>query len=431
MKRKTLLILLTSFMIAVCSAMIFTACRAKRDDSDHHFGEWVTETSATCTESGEKYRVCTDKGCNEKETEIIPALGHDIQSHDAKTPTCTEVGWDAYDTCSRCDYTTKVELPVDPTNHSLVHRDGKQATCFVKGWEAYDICTRCTYTTYTEIPALLAHHYVSGYCEWCSEPEPTLDNLIFTLKSDDTYEVKRANTSVKTVVIPSLYNQKYVTSIAASGFSRCTSLTSVIIPDSVVSIGEEAFYFSSKLAGVTLGNGVITIGDSAFTGCDALMGITIPDSVKTIGASAFYGCNALKSVTLAEGLTSIGSKAFYDCDALESITIPNSVTSIGSYAFYSCTSLKSVTIGNGLTSIAERMFQGCSKLASVTLSKSVTSIGGNAFWNCTALADIHYDGTKAQWKSIKKESSSWNPSANDFTVHCSDGNLDNKWNDIA
>lgn len=78
--------------------------------------------------------------------------GHDLVQHAAKAPTCTEIGWDAYETCSRCDYTTYAELPA--LNHDLVHHDAKAPTCTEIGWNAYDTCSRCNYTTYAELSAL-------------------------------------------------------------------------------------------------------------------------------------------------------------------------------------------------------------------------------------------------------------------------------------
>ena len=78
--------------------------------------------------------------------------GHDLVQHAAKAPTCTEKGWDAYETCSRCDYTTYAELPA--LNHDLVNHDAQAPTCTEIGWDAYETCSRCDYTTYTELPAL-------------------------------------------------------------------------------------------------------------------------------------------------------------------------------------------------------------------------------------------------------------------------------------
>ena len=106
----------------------------------------------TCTEIGwDEYDACQREGCTYTTKVEIPALKHKLVHHDAKAPTCTEIGWDEYDTCSRCDYTTKVELLA--LKHDLVHHDAKAPTCTEIGWEEYDTCSRCDYTTKVEIPA--------------------------------------------------------------------------------------------------------------------------------------------------------------------------------------------------------------------------------------------------------------------------------------
>ena len=114
----------------------------------------------TCTEIGwNEYDACQREGCTYTTKVEIPALKHKLVHHDAKAPTCTEIGWDEYDTCSRCDYTTKVELPA--LKHKLVHHDAKAPTCTEIGWNEYDTCSRCDYTTKVELPALkhkLVHH---------------------------------------------------------------------------------------------------------------------------------------------------------------------------------------------------------------------------------------------------------------------------------
>ena len=108
----------------------------------------------TCTEIGwNEYDACQREGCTYTTKVEIPALKHKLVHHDAKAPTCTETGWEEYDTCSRCDYTTKVEIPA--LKHKLVHHDAKAPTCTEIGWDEYDACQRegCTYTTKVEIPA--------------------------------------------------------------------------------------------------------------------------------------------------------------------------------------------------------------------------------------------------------------------------------------
>ena len=116
----------------------------------------------TCTEIGwNAYDACQREGCTYTTKVEIPALKHKLVHHDAKAPTCTEIGWNAYDACQRegCTYTTKVEIPA--LKHKLVHHDAKAPTCTETGWEEYDTCSRCDYTTKVEIPALkhkLVHH---------------------------------------------------------------------------------------------------------------------------------------------------------------------------------------------------------------------------------------------------------------------------------
>ena len=106
--------------------------------------------AATCTEKGWKaYNTCSR--CDYSTYEELPALGHDPIPHTGKAATCTEPGWDAYDTCSRCNYSTYVELPIDPDNHDLVHHEAKAPTCTEIGWDAYDTCSRCDYSTYVEL----------------------------------------------------------------------------------------------------------------------------------------------------------------------------------------------------------------------------------------------------------------------------------------
>ena len=106
----------------------------------------------TCTEKGwNAYETCSR--CDYTTYAEQPALNHALVQHDAQAPTCTKPGWDAYKTCSRCDYTTTYqELPA--LNHDLVNHDAKAPTCTEKGWNAYETCSRCDYTTYAELPAL-------------------------------------------------------------------------------------------------------------------------------------------------------------------------------------------------------------------------------------------------------------------------------------
>ena len=126
----------------------------ERPDPNNHDLVHHDAKAPTCTEIGwDEYDACQREGCTYTTKVEIPALKHKLVHHDAKAPTCTETGWEEYDTCSRCDYTTKVELPA--LKHDLVHHDAKAPTCTEIGWNEYDACQRegCTYTTKVEIPA--------------------------------------------------------------------------------------------------------------------------------------------------------------------------------------------------------------------------------------------------------------------------------------
>ena len=227
-----------------------------------------------------------------------------------------------------------------------------------------------------------------------------------------------------------------LTSIGYQAFKGC-SITSVTIPNSVTSIGQEAFYECSGLTSVTIGNSVTSIGWLAFASCPGLKKVivsdiaawcgikygsyppdyaisgnplyyahhlysdenteitdlVIPNSVTSIGQYAFVGCSGLTSVTIPNSVTSIGYQAFKGCSSLTSVEIPNSVTKIQEYAFSGCSGLTSVTIPNSVTSICNYAFVGCSSLTSVEIPNSVTKIQEYAFSGCSGLVDVYCKAT--------------------------------------
>ncbi len=191
------------------------------------------------------------------------------------------------------------------------------------------------------------------------------------------------NSDLTSVIIPNS-----VTTIGSGAFGGCSALTSIDIPNSVTTIGSGVFGSCSALKSISIPNSVTTIGDGAFAGCSALKSIDIPNSVTTIGDGAFAGCSALTSIDIPNSVTTIGEEAFEQCSGLVSITIPNSVTSIGRNVFMYCEGLKSVTIPNSITSIVPGMFHSCWSLASVTIPNTITTIGEDAFFDCRSLTSI-------------------------------------------
>ena len=186
-----------------------------------------------------------------------------------------------------------------------------------------------------------------------------------------------------------------------------SSLTSIVIPNSVMSIGEGAFSCCEFLASIVIGNGVMSIGESAFSGCESLTSMVIPNSVTSIGKGAFAGCFRLTSMVIGNGVMSIGKGAFLDCFHLTSIVIPDSVTSIGKGAFAGCDSLKQdptqeiemsnfkyrLLMHNHLAMVLG--YSGCSETINIPSEINhkgviyrVATIGESAFSGCSSLTSM-------------------------------------------
>ena len=241
------------------------------------------------------------------------------------------------------------------------------------------------------------------------------------------------------------------TALGDYAFYNNTSLTEIIIPNSVKSIGEMTFAYCTALEGIDFPQNIVTVGVNAmlesawydaqpdgviyiekavydykgimpsdtaielkddtysitagaFSGCTNLTAVTIPDSVSEIGDGAFEGCTNLADVTMPAvaidyipqnslktvSITrgAIGDNAFEGCTELTSVTIENGVTSIGKRAFSDCSGLRSITISESVTRIGNEAFKDCSRLTSITIPESVRSIGSSTFYNCGDLTSV-------------------------------------------
>lgn len=200
-----------------------------------------------------------------------------------------------------------------------------------------------------------------------------------TVVKQTYYGVSTTSTTSSTYCIPTSLRSVKVTggNILYGAFYNCTMLTSIVIPDSITTIGEGAFY-----------------------NCTGITSIGIPDSVTTIGKSAFSNCTSLTNIEIPAGVTEFDEYTFYHCASLASVIIGDNVTSIGPYAFANCISLTSITIPNSVSTIYYNAFNGCSKLASVRLGSGITTIQGDAFYACSSLTDVYYSGNIAGWCGI-------------------------------
>jgi len=188
--------------------------------------------------------------------------------------------------------------------------------------------------------------------------------------------------SLTSIVLP-----EGLMSVGAFAFQLC-ALTSVVLPASCTSIGEYAFNYCRSLASITLPASLTKIGVNCFNESESLTTITIPDKVSTIQQCTFAACTALTSISLPASLTLISSHAFCECTSLTAITIPDKVDTIGAYTFRACRALTSITFPANLTKLGSGAFFSCTALTSITLPPNITSIGMRTFHRCTALQSI-------------------------------------------
>ena len=174
--------------------------------------------------------------------------------------------------------------------------------------------------------------------------------------------------------------------ICDDAFFKCSSLTSIVISNSVVSIGDNAFKGCNSLSNVVIPNSVTTIEAGAFWDCSSLTSIVIPNSVVSIEDYTFMDCCSLLNIVIPDSVTSIEICAFSGCSSLSSVVIPNSVVSIGGSAFSGCSSLSCVVIPNSVVSIGDSAFEDCRFLLFIDIPDSVTSIGNSAFSGCNNLS---------------------------------------------
>ena len=169
-----------------------------------------------------------------------------------------------------------------------------------------------------------------------------------------------------------------VTTIGYEAFVNCNKLIEIIIPKGVTTIEDKAFYCAG-LENISIPESVTTIGKNVFENCNKLTEVTIPGTVKTIDDETFGSCRGLKKVILSKGVEVIGKNAFYNCDALTGVIIPRSVTTIGEYAFSNCTGLTEITIPESVTTIKKFAFSSCNGLTEIVIPETITTIENCAF----------------------------------------------------
>ena len=164
-------------------------------------------------------------------------------------------------------------------------------------------------------------------------------------------------TAGDSVTVPSVFNDRVVTTIGERAFYNLSAVVEVKLPDTILEIGNYAFARCSGLTEITLPATVMTIGEGAFIECTSLTKVEFSDTLESIGDKAFYGCTSLAELDLPASLQTIGLGSFTFCKGLTSLEIPASVASIGEMAFTDCTSIESITFGSDATKIANFAFE--------------------------------------------------------------------------
>ena len=273
---------------------------------------------------------------------------------------------------------------------------------------AFSFCS----SIYISIPKSVIYLNGNPFAEWNGKLECLSPNYIYEddilFNKDKSRIISFRNQNIESYVIPSS-----VTSIGDRAFYGCSSLSEIVIPSCVTSIGKGAFRGCFSLSEIVIPSSVTSIGDWAFSFCDSLSEIVIPSSVTSIGDNAFSGCRSLSEIVIPSSVTSIGDSAFSRCFSLKYISIPKSVIGLNGNPFaewngkLECLSpnfvyeddvlfnkdksriisfrnqnIESYVIPSSVTSIGKGAFRDCDSLSEIVIPSSVTIIGDKAFSRC-------------------------------------------------
>lgn len=299
---------------ATASNGITASCEVSVGYNGHFPRVTINAIKPTCTDPGRTAQIiCSDCGAILSVSEVIPALEHDLIHHDAQAVTCTAIGWEAYDTCSRCDHSTYVEIPA--LGHDLTSHEVQAATCTDNGWEAYEACSRCDYSTIVVIPAL-GHDTVPHEARAVTCTEIGWDAYETCTRCDYSTYVEIPATGH--TVVQDAYIPPTRTTWGMSAGSHCSVCNEILT-------GNEPIEPLSDAPVIIIPTAVIGLGEEAYMG-SAVVCVRLPAECSTIGARAFAQCSSLAVIEIPAGCTEIAEDAF---DGSPDVTI---VTTSGSCA---------------------------------------------------------------------------------------------------
>ncbi len=223
-------------------------------------------------------------------------------------------------------------------------------------------------------------HIDDGLCkEYIALEKVTLPDTLLSVGKDAFFGC----TSLKGITVPSS-----VSSIGSGAFGNCTSLISASLSCQATEIPANLFTGDIALTTVSLPNYAASVGDMAFEGCTSLRSIVLPDDVKTIGASAFSNCVNLQDISLSKELRTIGSLALYNCKSLTSVFLPGKTKTLNDEIFSNCSALKEVYLSDSVTVIKNELFRNCESLESVVFGGDYSGFGALGITN--GKATVYY-----------------------------------------
>ena len=359
----------------------------------HSFSEWTPITPATCTAQGVEMRIC--ELCSHGENRFTKKLPHTEAIDEGVAATCTAAGLTEGKHCAVCGEVLLAQAPIPPA-----HPDTDE----------------------------------NGECDLCEEKYMSI-GLAYTLSQDQTYYIVTGigECTDREIVIPATYQGLPVKEIGEIAFAGIAQITGITLPDSLTSIGMEAFGQCPQLQFSHFGNGSylgnaenpylllvqpqnenITsleihentklISPHAFSWCSSLGGdLTIPASVTFIGDSAFH-MTKITSVTFApqSQLESLGNVMFQNCLELLTATLPETLTVLPYGTFDGCRKLQTLSFGENsqLQTIKMKALSNCRTLESLALPATLTSVESRAFNRCDTLTHIYFGGTSTAWSNI-------------------------------
>ena len=236
-----------------------------------------------------------------------------------------------------------------------------------------------------------------SFCYLFAQEIATIDGIKYHIENGEaTIAVQDENLSGNIVIPESISydgNNYYVVR-ATNGAFQNTDITSITLPNSITSLGNNCFDACTNLISVKLPNNITSLGDNTFSNCRKLSSIKLPDTLTSLGKYCFSHCY-LTSLILPNSITTLEEGCFFGCENIETITLPTNITNLPELCFEYCKKLSKITLHEGITSLGISCFQGCTSLTSIILPKGITSLKTDCFHKCSNLITV-----TCQWENL-------------------------------